>query len=124
MGVEVLIDEILTNIKINDMEEIIFTCSNGRKFRMYHRQDCCENVRIEDIIGNIEDLLNTPILMAEEVINWGDEPEELKNKREYNEDSYTWTFYKFATIKGYVTIRWLGESNGYYSETVDFEKIY
>lgn len=42
---------------------------------------------------------------------------------ESEHDSYTWTFYKFRTKKGCVTIGWYGESNGYYSESVDFEEI-
>ena len=58
--------------------------------------------------------------MAEEVISDENPPEVTK---EYQESSYTWTFYKFATIKGSVTIRWYGESNGYYSESVDFERM-
>lgn len=32
-------------------------------------------------------------------------------------------FYKFSTIKGSVTVRWCGTSNGYYSTRVKFKKI-
>jgi hypothetical protein len=36
-------------------------------------------------------------------------------------ESYTWTFYRFGTRRGSVTVRWLGHSNGYYSEGVSVE---
>lgn len=73
---------------------------------------CCENVCIEDIAGDVDDLVGAPLLMAEEVTSVAEEHE-----------SGTWTFYKFATINGFVTVRWLGTSNGYYSESVDFEEV-
>jgi len=101
-------------------DEIVITTDSGRKFRMYHMQDCCEYVRVEDIIGDVNDLLNSPLFMAEEVTN---ATEYLDNLRGSGADSSTWTFYKLATANGYVTIRWLGESNGYYSESVDFEEV-
>ena len=41
--------------KIND-EELIFHCTSGEKYRMFHDQDCCESVHIEDICGDLEDL--------------------------------------------------------------------
>ena len=120
MCVEACIDEligkILTKININDEEdEIVFCCDDNSSYRMYHNQDCCESVTIEDICGDINNLIGYPIVMAEESTN-------SCTNEDYDE-SCTWTFYKFSTINGYVTIRWYGESNGYYSESVDFEKI-
>ena len=100
-------------------DEIIFSCADGRKYKMYHEQECCEAVEIVDITGDIEDLLNTPICEAlEEVSSVSTEPE-----HSYGNDEATATFYTFRPHKGTVTIRWLGESNGYYSESVDFEEL-
>jgi hypothetical protein len=99
-------------------ERVEFVTSGGR-FAMYHSQDCCESVELEDICGDISDLLDSEILLAEEVTNSDDI---IDGKPAYPE-SWTWTFYKLSTIKGHVTLRWLGESNGYYSEGVYFEKM-
>lgn len=66
------------------------------------------------------DLAGSPILQANEVSSTNDP---ALSPGEYTE-SYTWTFYTLATIKGYITLRWLGESNGFYSESVDFEEIF
>lgn len=97
-------------------EEVRFSAADGETFVLWHDQDCCESVRVEDIVGDLSDLVGSPILQAEEVSNPSGDP-----APEYP-DSWTWTFYKLATIKGSVTIRWLGESNGYYSEGVDFRR--
>lgn len=98
---------------------IVFETIEGEKFRQFHRQDCCESVTVEDICGDLGDLIGSPLLLAEEVTS-NTNPEGIT--KEY-QDSFTWTFYKLATIKGSVTIRWYGESNGYYSESVEFERI-
>jgi len=100
-------------------DEIVFTLLNGDRYHLYHSQSCCESVEIEDIQGDFNYLLNSPLLQAEEVES-GDNPEGVTIEWQ---DSYTWTFYKLATINGYVTIRWYGSSNGYYSESVDFAKL-
>lgn len=100
-------------------DNILFTLGDGRKFHLYHSQDCCESVSVDDVIGDIADLINSPLLECEEVTS-NENPEDVT--KDY-QDSFTWTFYKMATIKGSVTIRFYGESNGYYSERVDFDEM-
>jgi hypothetical protein len=100
-------------------EEITITCDSGQKYRMDHYQNCCETVQVEDVCGDVSDLIGSPILQAEESTS-EEHPEGVTKKYD---DSFTWTFYRIATIKGSVVIRWYGESNGYYSERVDFEEV-
>jgi hypothetical protein len=117
-----LIGKIITKITgcENNSDCIIFECSDGTKYQMYHYQDCCESVNVEDICGDVDDLLNSPVLDASEDTS-GENPPGFDTE-EY-QDSFTWTFYNIRTAKGHVTIRWYGQSNGYYSESVDFEEL-
>lgn len=114
-GIAILLGKTLTEVRQVDNEEIYFTTSEGDTFKMYHSQYCCECVTIEDIVGDLQSLVGNPLLVAEESSNSGEDDDGY--------GSYTWTFYKLATIKGHVDIRWYGSSNGYYSESVDFKKV-
>ena len=113
-----------SSARIEDMRGKVFTRVTGsvggdqlvfenatERFVFFHAQDCCEHVDINDICGDLQDLVGEPLFIAEEV-HGATEPDEE------HYESYTYTFYKFATRKGYVDVRWLGESNGYYSESV------
>jgi hypothetical protein len=133
---ESLKGKVLTSIDPTEGDEVIIFKTKDETFRMFHSSECCESVNVEEIVGDLNDLLNSEILLAEEVSSC--EPDSLiKSQREleklrvkdskteyYSEpESETWTFYKLSTIKGSVTIRWYGTSNGYYSERVSFYKI-
>lgn len=99
-------------------DAITLTADDGKQYRFYHEQDCCESVRVADVAGDPGDLLRSPIVMAEAVSSPEGDPRPGENA-----ESWTWTFYKLATVKGYVTIRWLGESNGYYGEEVSLCEV-
>lgn len=114
-----LMGKTLVDVKVTD-DEITFHCTDGKSYLMNHQQDCCESVYVESVVGDVSDLIGNPILLAEESTST-DDPAGVERSEWV--DSRTWTFYKLATIKGYVDIRWIGESNGYYSESVGFTEI-
>lgn len=116
---ESLVGKTLVSVENVNDEELRFTTVEGEVYVLYHDQDCCESVYIEDIVGNLDDLVGTPILKADEVHSHDAQPGQDVSWHE----SFTWTFYKLATVKGYVDIRWFGSSNGYYSESVSFRRI-
>ena len=95
----------------SDSEELTISFVDGCSIRFFHEQDCCENVRISDIVGDFSEFVGQPITGISERSNGGD--------TDYGTE--TWTFYEFTYPKGSVTVRWLGESNGYYSERVEWE---
>jgi len=97
-----------------DKSFILFFMINGDVWEMYHDQNCCEVVEIDDIEGEIQKLRNSYLTQAEKVTERGLQPKGDER------DEGTWTFYKLATEKEYVTIKWFGLSNGWYSEEVSF----
>lgn len=109
------------------VDEIIFITDNG-VFKLFHNQGCCESVDLYDVVGKFEDLIGHPLLVAEEsstehnrdeVTPWSANMTDEELDAYYSQpDSWTWTYYKLATIKGFVDMRWYGSSNGYYSERV------
>lgn len=113
-----LLEKELSHIRV-ESDEIVMTTKCNNSVTLYHDQSCCESVYVEDVSGEWSDLLNTPILVAEERVS--DNPPDGYSHGEYAPDSETWTFYTFRTIKGTVDVRWLGTSNGYYSESVDMK---
>lgn len=105
-------------IAVEDMvrgsDHVTVRFADGTSLVLRHQPDCCESVDLEDVVGDPDDLIGHRLTMAEEVSSEGAPDPEYA-------ESHTWTFYKLGGLGGYVTMRWLGQSNGYYSERVCVE---
>lgn len=107
-----------------DSDEVTFYSECGQQFRMYHEQDCCETVLLNDIEGDVDDLIGSPIVVAETVSDAAQQALKLLIPfPDRDGDCVQWTFYRLATAKGWVVLRWFGDSNGYYSTEVNFKRI-
>src|ERR1017187_3926763 len=112
MEISELVGKTLTHASGSVGDHVIrFEANDGSVYQMFHAQECCEGVSVEDICGDLQDLVGIPIISAEESKSCTN-PEGVNPA--YQDDSFTWTFYRIATAKGLVVIRWYGSSNGYY----------
>jgi hypothetical protein len=111
-----LLGQTIRNLFIND-DSVIFECASGERYMMHHVQDCCESVKVLGTFGDLPSIIGFPITNA---VENDDEPE---NHGEEIYESGTWSRFFISTERGTVEIRWLGQSNGYYSEDVSFDKL-
>jgi len=132
---------VITGLNLQS-DELVLRCEDRQRpikhdirgFRFYHNQDCCESVNIISVEGDLMALIGETILEATQdssenhgdflcrdlwPAEWGQRPPWSTGTLE----SATLTRLTFRTKHGTVKIVWLGESNGYYSESVDMEEI-
>ena len=99
----------ITAVVYKEVNESLLIHLNTHVLEMIHHQDCCETVYLADVVGSFEDLIGYPLLeVSESIVDIATAGM-----------SSTASYYNFKTIKASVQLRWVGESNGYYSETVD-----
>ena len=108
-----VIDRIEGLEKQSDEVRIYTKC--GRAFKFYHIENCCESVYLCDF--EVDEIIGAEIIAADELTN------SESMQPDTSTESWQWTFYRINTTNGELWMRWLGESNGYYSEDVDFAEI-
>lgn len=98
----------ITAVVYKEDNESLLIHLNTHVLEMIHHQDCCETVYLADVVGEPEDLIGYPLIeVSESTVDIGN-----------SDISSTASYYNFKTVKASVQLRWVGESNGYYSETV------
>ena len=98
----------ITAVVYSEASDSLLIHLNTHVLEMIHYQDCCETVYLADVVGSFEDLIGYPLLDASETFV----------DTSSGDISSTASYYNFKTLKSSVQLRWVGESNGYYSETV------
>ena len=110
-SIDELVGKAIRGLAYND--EYFQVRTDDCVYAFYHEYDCCEDVWLTQVDGISDKIIGSRIVMAEEVVD-----------EKYTEYGHvTWTFYKIGTTKGMIDFRFQGESNGYYSESVDLIKI-
>lgn len=102
-------DAVQYHAEDRDITALVIFETSGDDVALCHERLCCEEVYLAEVHGDIMDLVGAPILKA---------------SHETGEtDVGVYHFYHLATMKGYVTFRFIAESNQY-SHDVDVYTIH
>lgn len=112
-----IIGKTFTSIEVIEADgrnrEILFSASNGAKYRMYHPLESTEIMAVTNIIGDLQDLLNSPITFVDKESNEKDIYARLHSPGSllYGKDYYKTmrTVYTIRTAREKVRIVWIGE---------------
>lgn len=111
-----LIGNVFDTVTLNG-GAVEFYNNNKLMFCLHHEQSCCEIVELIDGFDELHLLQNGPIMQSYATYSHDGELKYTENGNSY--DNLTWSFYTFSTFYHSVTLRFYGQSNGCYSETVD-----
>jgi hypothetical protein len=113
---DVLVGEVLDAVDIDrEKDQILLTTRSGRQFLIHHEQDCCETVEIVGQDGCFIRLVGKPIVEAREIA--------IDTTKDDSYGTETTTTLIFRVDGETVISRWVGDSNGYYSESVDIAEL-
>jgi hypothetical protein len=66
LTMSIMLGKVITEIEGGIGDDVLrFACSDGSKYQLYHSQNCCESVTIDDVVGDLKDLIGQPLLMSE-----------------------------------------------------------
>lgn len=98
-------------------DNVLYLCTALGVFVIRHTRDCCEDVWLVDDGEKLADMVGDYLVKIRIDVSPQGTPEGRID------ESSTWTFVTIQTLKDSYTFRWYGESNGYYSETVQLDDI-
>lgn len=72
MNIESMVGKVFTSVEQTKEygQNVLIFENDEEQYKFTHDRECCESVWIESIVGDLDDLIGNPILLAEEATNY------------------------------------------------------
>lgn len=117
-SLDALVGETISSVDIfkGQNQRILLTMNSGRRILIHHKQECCEEVLIEEKIDDEEFTSNWAKIAGKCLIRCTKETIKFNNTEQR-------TSIILETNSDTVVNKWFGTSNGYYSLEVSVEEV-